>query len=265
MLAGARRLAMPLVLGLAGALASLTATAADDANGPCRDVTHLGDDYWVCSFEPARHRVTMHAADAEGRPYRRLGNLERALGPALMSVNGGMYRRDLSPLGLYVEEGTEQRPLVEGDGYGNFHLLPNGVFHVSEGEDGQRYGVTETLAYRDAPPADVRFATQSGPMLVIDGALHPRFLPTSDSLKVRNGVGVDADGHVHFAISRGRVRFHDFGTLFRDRLETPNALYLDGTISAFEAGERRRTTFMPIGPIIRVTERETDELEGGEG
>ena len=111
----------------------------------------------------------------------------------------------------------------------------------------QRFGVTETLAYRADPPDGVAYATQSGPMLVIDGALHPRFLPGSDSLKVRNGVGVSADGRVHFAISEGRVRFHDFGTLFRDVLDAPDALFLDGTISAFQAGPRRRATFMPLG------------------
>ena len=259
--------ALALVRGLARALRHLAVPAFLLGAGPaladeaCRDVTHRGEDYWVCSFSPAEARVTMHLRGEDGEPYRRIGNATRALGPALMSMNGGMYRRSLSPVGLYVEGGEEREALVVRDGWGNFHLLPNGVFHVSEGEGeggAQTFGVTETTAY-EADPPDAAFATQSGPMLVIDGALHPRFLPRSDSLKVRNGVGVSADGRVHFAISRGRVRFHDFGTLFRDRLETPNALFLDGTISAFEAGRRRRSTFMPIGPIIRVTARGDDD------
>ena len=236
---------------------------------PCRDVQHLGERYEVCSFDPAFVRVSMHLYDPGGVPYRGLRNLRRSLGEPLMAMNGGMYRDDLSPVGLYVERGEEVAPIVLNDGWGNFHLLPNGVFHVSEGKDGaQTLGVTESRAFAADPPPNVVHATQSGPMLVIDGALHPRFLPRSDSLKLRNGVGVSADGHVHFAISVGRVRFHDFGTLFRDVLQTPNALFLDGTISAFEAGNRRRFTFAPLGPMIRVTAREeeagADEAEESE-
>ena len=241
--------ALPLLVGL-------LAGAAPPA---CRDVEHLGERYEVCSFDPAEVRVTMHLYDPAGAPYRGLRNLRRALGVPLMAMNGGMYRDDLSPVGLYVEGGNELEPIVLNDGWGNFHLLPNGVFHVSRQEDGaQRFGVTESRAFAADPPENVAYATQSGPMLVIDGALHPRFLPRSDSLKLRNGVGVSEDGRVHFAISAGRVRFHDFGTLFRDVLKTPNALFLDGTISAFEAGERRRLTFAPLGPMIRVTARDAD-------
>ena len=249
--------ALPLLAGLLAAAAPAPA---------CRDVKHKGEHYEVCSFDPVTARVTLHLRDAEGVPYGGLRALRGALGVPLMAMNGGMYHDDLSPVGLYVERGEEVAPIVLNDGWGNFHLLPNGVFHVSEGPDGlQLFGVTESRAFEADPPEGLRYATQSGPMLVIDGALHPRFLSRSNSLKLRNGVGVSADGRVHFAISAGRVRFHDFATLFRDALGTPNALFLDGTISAFEAGSRRRFTFAPLGPIIRVTARpDADEARPNE-
>lgn len=245
--------AVLITLGVSG-LAS--ANAAEDA--ACRDVTHLEDRYTVCSFSPDTHEVSLHLRGENGEPMGSLRALERDIGPFEMAMNAGMYRNDLSALGLYVEAGEEQERLITSDGRGNFHLLPNGVFHVSLGDDGtQRFGVTETRAFARSRPANLVHATQSGPMLVIDGALHPRFLPASNSLKVRNGVGVSADGRVHFAISRGVVRFHDFATLFRDVLETPNALFLDGTISAFRAGTRRQGGWRPIGPMVAVRPRES--------
>jgi hypothetical protein len=48
------------------------------------------------------------------------------------------------------------------------------------------------------------------------------------SLKARTGVGVRADGKVIFAISEEAVSFDAFARLFRDALNCPNALFLDG-------------------------------------
>ena len=96
-------------------------------------------------------------------------------------------------------------------------------------------------------------ASQSGPMLVIDGALHPRFIPNSDSLNIRNGVGVTADGLLVAAISNRRVNFHRFARLFRDVLKTPNALFLDGTVSRLYApGLKRQDLGFPMGPMLGV-------------
>jgi uncharacterized protein YigE (DUF2233 family) len=219
----------------------------------CRTVSHLGADYSVCSYQTADVMVRTHRVDENDRPYRRLSRLERSLTePPLMLMNGGMYQDDLTAVGLYVENGVKQQHLSTKDGWGNFHLLPNGVFWGKGG----KVHVTETGAYQRINPAP-DFATQSGPMLVIEGKLHPRFIPGSDSLKIRNGVGVSADGStVHFAMSHGRVNFHDFGTLFRDELEAPNALFLDGTVSEMRAqGLNRGSSWRYLGPMISVTKR----------
>jgi len=111
--------------------------------------------------------------------------------------------------------------------------------------------VIESRAYAADPPA-CRHATQSGPMLVIDGALHPRFLAESTSLNIRNGVGVDATGtRAYFAISNDMVNFHQFGRFFRDYLGVANALYLDGRVSRLYAPDYGRNDFgFWLGPIL---------------
>ena len=109
---------------------------------------------------------------------------------------------------------------------------------------------TEAFAKAGLSPLE---ATQSGPMLVIDGQVHPRFLPDATSLQIRNGVGALRDGRVAFAISNDPVRFHDFATLFRDRLQSRNALFLDGSISSLYAPEIRwHDRDAVMGTIIAV-------------
>lgn len=90
-------------------------------------------------------------------------------------------------------------------------------------------------------------------MLVVNGKIHPRFLKDSDSLKRRNGAGVTRDGEAVFVLSDSPVRFHDFAAFFRDELKTPNALYLDGTISRLYAPALgRNDPGAAMGPIVGV-------------
>ena len=164
----------------------------------------------------------------------------------LFAMNAGMYHRDRSPVGLYVEDGVELAPLSTPAGPGNFGMLPNGVFSVR----------TDGSFHVDATPdyggTDTRHATQSGPMLVIDGSLHPRFLPGSTSLKIRNGVGVRPDGTALFALSEAPLNFHSFARLFRDELGAPDALYLDGTISRLHIRAERSDGGLRMGPVVGV-------------
>jgi uncharacterized protein YigE (DUF2233 family) len=162
-------------------------------------------------------------------------------------MNAGMYHQDRSPVGLLVEGGVERAPIVTAAGPGNFGMRPNGVFCVTEAG----FAVVESRAFAADPPA-CRHASQSGPMLVIDGDLHPRFLPDSDSRFVRNGVGVSADGaRAVFAISDAPVTFHEFARLFRDALGLPDALYFDGQISRlFAPGLGRDDWGFAMGPIV---------------
>lgn len=248
---------------LAALLASLWPLAASavqpgqaaPATGPCRDISYQGRGYTIC---------TVHAGDdlriwqntADGTPYGSFERIDAALksgGEHLaFAMNAGMYHPDRQPVGLTVIDGKEVHGIVTAAGPGNFGMLPNGVFCIKD----KGFAVIESRTYAKAPPA-CRFATQSGPMLVIDGALHPRFQAESDSVHIRNGVGVSADGRTAiFAISNEAVSFHDFASLFLDDLKTPNALYLDGSISRLDApGLSREDIGFPLGPVVGLVVR----------
>ncbi len=222
----------------------------------CRDLGFEGAAYIVCEIDPRTYDIGLARLDAQGRPYGSVKAYAKAMADAgravLLAMNAGMYHKDLSPVGLYVEAGSRQAPLNTADSEGNFFLKPNGVFFI--GKDGKA-GVLESTAYARANP-DVSYATQSGPMLVIDGQLHPRFEENGASRYIRNGVGVRADGTVVLAISRTMASLGSFGRLFRDALGCPNALFLDGAVSALSNGSRMLVGGdFPAGPILTVRTR----------
>lgn len=211
--------------------------------------------------------------DASGAPYGEFDALSAALaekGETLrFAMNAGMYREDRSPVGLYVERGEALRGVNQADCDGNFCLKPNGIFWI--GGDQRRAHVAETDAYlKRAPQTGAVYATQSGPMLVIDGAIHPKFNPASESKKYRNGVGVRTDDEsserVVFVISDSPVTLYAFARFFRDRLKTQNALYLDGSISRLYAPElNRNDDGARMGPIVGVVAAKADGHASKEG
>ena len=164
-----------------------------------------------------------------------------------------MFDPALKPVGLYVEHGRELVHVNTLSGYGNFHMKPNGIFYIS----GDRAAIAETRAFlKQRPQTDL--ATQSWSMLVINGRLHPRFDRRGTSLKTRNGVGVRADGKVVFAISQGEVSFDAFARLFRDGLNCPNALFLDGGSASnlYAPSLNRHGNIVSLGPmLVAVFER----------
>ena len=233
-------------------LTALALLSGEAAAGPCERVEFDGAPFTVCRAAPGSDvRLFLDAPDGTllggfDPVDARLAGEGKRLAAAM---NGGMYHRDRSPVGLYLERGDQRMGLVTGDGPGNFGLLPNGVLCISEG-----FSIHESRAYeREAP--DCRYATQSGPMLVIDGALHPRFKEGSDSLHLRNGAGIGPDGSLLLAISDVPVNFHHFARLFRDGLGARDALFLDGKVSRLHApGIGRSDIGLPLGPILGIVE-----------
>ncbi|MEA3278089.1 MAG: phosphodiester glycosidase family protein [Pseudomonadota bacterium] len=161
-------------------------------------------------------------------------DVEEQGGELVFAVNGGIYSKQFTPLGLYIENGRRYFQLNKGRGGGNFFLKPNGVFYVTE----KGAGVVDTEKYK--PNRKVLNAVQSGPMLVTEGNVHPRFIKGYHSKHIRNGVGADREGRVVFAISNMPVNFYDFASFFKDALQCPNALYLDGKISTMYLPELSR-------------------------
>jgi uncharacterized protein YigE (DUF2233 family) len=242
------------MIRLAACLLIFCAAAAQGAQ--CRKETYQGNNYTLCVVDMTREDLRLFLWDENNTAYGHFGNIATALnrqGKRLgFAMNAGMYHEDRSPVGQYIENGDEQRGVISNAGPGNFGLLPNGILCLRH----QRADVIETLRYLAQEPM-CDSATQSGPMLVIEGALHPRFLQNSTSKYIRNGVGTSADGkQAVFVISDNTVNFYAFAQFFRDFLKLPNALYLDGNVSRMRAPDLGRDDagFSALGPIIGVVQ-----------
>jgi uncharacterized protein YigE (DUF2233 family) len=240
-------------LGLALFVFLIPAVAPHAESAPCQPVTYEHSEYTVCEVDLRRQSVRLFWKKPDGHLYGYLSSLPRALGNhsgrLLFATNGGMYHPDNSPVGLYVEKGRELVRANTSAGPGNFHMRPNGVFYVT----GEVAGVLETRSFIKQRP-QVDFATQSGPMLVIDGEIHARFVRYGGSRKYRVGVGSRDPSLVVFAVSESEVSFGEFARLFRDKLRCKNALFLDGgsATSFYSPVLGRNSNFLPLGPIIGV-------------
>ena len=217
----------------------------------CKVTKFQGASFTICRYDAKTQHIRTYLNDLNGKPYANFAKLKAGLGvqgkTLIFAMNGGMYHDDRSAVGLYIEGGKQYQNINTNKGPGNFHMLPNGVFYMGH----QSAGVVESSYYLRANIA-MSYATQSGPMLVIGGKLHPKFGKNSKSKNIRNGVGVKGD-IVTFVISNDKVNFHTFASLFKDHLNIDNALYLDGVVSKIYAPELARNDFgLPMGPIIAV-------------
>lgn len=191
----------------------------------------------------------------EGNPFLNFENLKTHLESQkkelIFATNGGMYTPASTPVGLYIENGVQTKSLVTSNGKGNFHLMPNGVFYIdTEG----KAGVLETMAYASAK-IEAKYATQSGPLLLINGKIHPKFNDGSPNKYVRSGIGITATGEVVMVISEKPVNFYTFALFFKEKFGCKDALYLDGAISKMYLPEQGRMDIRgKFSSIIAVTE-----------
>lgn len=209
--------------------------------------------YTVVRVDTARQQLALYWQDDQGRPLRRLDRLAAWLqsqGKTLaVGMNAGMYHADARPVGLLVIDGREIAPLNLDNGQGNFFLKPNGVFLI----DAHGPRVVDAVDYA-ASHEGVRLATQSGPLLLKHGEIHPAFSPNSASRYIRNGVCA-LGAEVLLVISDTPVTLHEFARHFRDELHCRDALYLDGAISSLYApGLGRNGQLKDLGPLIGVLE-----------
>lgn len=238
------------VLVLASVGSGARAAASDD---PCRPLRFAEASYVVCTVDLRRYEIRLFWKSPDGEVVGSFSRLNKATegSRVVFAMNAGMYHEDRSPVGLYVENGRELKKANTANGPGNFHLKPNGVFFVA----GQTAGVLESGRFLKQRPK-VEYATQSGPMLVINGRIHPKISEQGISRKIRNGVGIRDRHTAVFAISDEPVTFGAFARLFRDELGAANALFLDGSVSSLYApGLQRADSLLPMGPIVGALPR----------
>ena len=222
--------------GLSVAAIALAATAALTQPGrteTCNRQTFESTNYIICDAKTDGTGLHLFWKNSDDEPYRNFWKIADAAatrGETLVfALNAGMYQPDFSPMGLYVENGRELRPAsktapVRGSGpVPNFYKKPNGIFYL--GDKGAEILPTGRFLKQKIKP---QLATQSGPMLVIRDRINPIFIVGSTDKTRRSGVGICSGGTIRFAVSEDAVNFHDFAKLFRDHLQCPNALFLDG-------------------------------------
>ncbi|MEM1218973.1 MAG: phosphodiester glycosidase family protein [Bacteroidota bacterium] len=190
----------------------------------------LFDGYIV---DPKQENIQFYHLD-EGKKIETIQQLKKVVeagGKQLaFATNGGIFKKNLNPEGLYKEDGQELFPLNLSDGPANFtnfySIEPNGVFFL---EKNGTAGVCKREDFNTYAGRAFN-ATQSGPMLVIDGKVNNELKPGSPNKNLRSGVGVTEAGKVVFIISKNASNFYNFASIFK-YYGCQNALYLDGAIS----------------------------------
>ncbi|AZI34436.1 hypothetical protein EIB73_06100 [Kaistella carnis] len=214
------------------------------------------DDQFVYYIvDTKKQEIILYWKDNKKNNFKSIQNLknwvEKDNKRLVFAMNGGMYKQDNSPQGLFIENKRQITPLDTTNGNGNFYLKPNGVFYIT----------MDNLpaicnASKLSNKLNIKYATQSGPMLVINGQIHSAFKEGSTNLNIRNGVGILPDNKVVFIMSKSEINFYDFANYFKS-LGCKNALYLDGLVSrTYLPEEDWVQTDGNFGVIIGVT---TDE------
>ncbi|MTG98925.1 phosphodiester glycosidase family protein [Myroides albus] len=210
-------------------------------------------DYVIYHCDPTKEHIKMYWKDEQGERIRSLGKLKEVSenrGEELVfAMNGGMFEPNYTPKGLYIENYQLLQSLdTLKEGKGNFYLQPNGVFYLTRDNQAK---VVSTSAYSHNTP--IKYATQSGPILLLNSEINTVFTPGSVNLNIRNGVGVKENGEVVFAMSKEKVNFYDFAKLFKE-LGCTDALYLDGFVSrAYLPSKEWEQTDGDFGVIIAVS------------
>lgn len=188
----------------------------------------------------------------QGIAFKKFSHVQKAYPKCKISfaMNAGMYHANFSPVGLYIEQFKQLSALNSNTNqFGNFFLQPNGVVAWNKNK-----AVLLTTQQYAQSNFQAEYATQSGPMLVMNREINPIFKSNSDSLKIRNGVGIK-NNQLYFVISRGKINFYHFADIFKTQLKVDQALYLDGTVSsAFIPQVKRHDQIYDLGPMFIYSE-----------
>ena len=213
---------------------------------------YTDNSFVIYKVDTKKQDLKLFLKDENGQNFGSIENLklwiEKKNLKLNFAMNGGMYKKDYSPQGLYIEKKKNVVPLDMTKAAGNFYLKPNGVFYLTTDNTAK---ICTTELFRNN--GKIKYATQSGPMLLIDGKIHSDFKEGSSNLNIRNGVGILPDGKVVFVLSKKEINFYDFANYFKS-LGCKNALYLDGFVSrAYVPSENWIQTDGNFGVLFAVT------------
>lgn len=185
-------------------------------------------DFLVYKVNPKLQQLKLFWKDDNNKPFKSILNLKNWLETRnkklVFATNAGMYQVDNSPLGLYIEERKQITPLNVRNAKGNFYWKPNGVLYIDTDNNAI---VCNTEKFVNN--GKIKYATQSGPMLVFDGKIHPEFKKGSTNINIRNGVGILPNNELVFVMSKKEMNLYDFATYFKDA-GCKSALSFDGFV-----------------------------------
>ncbi len=221
----------------------------------CNDKLESEKDYVIFEVNPKTEHIQFYWKDDSSQVIKSLNNLKKYVESKnetlKFAMNGGMFEVNNIPKGLYIENCKILNKIDTSNGNGNFYLQPNGVFFITKNNQPK---IVETQKFRYN--SNIEYATQSGPMLLINGNLNPIFQEQSKNFNIRNGVGILENGNVVFVMSKNEVNFYNFALLFKE-LGCKNALYLDGFVSRTYLPEKNWVQEDgDFGVMIGVTESE---------
>ncbi|MDW9379937.1 phosphodiester glycosidase family protein [Chryseobacterium sp. JV558] len=195
----------------------------------CKEKAKDDNRFITYQVNPEKQNIQMYWKNDNGELLKSLDRLNQNVQfkneKLIFAMNGGMFEPDNAPKGLYIEDFKILKSTDTLQGNGNFYLQPNGVFYLTQNNQA---GIVETKKFRYNKA--IRYATQSGPMLITNGKINPIFEENSKNLNIRNGVGILENGDLIFVMSKKEVNFYTLAEFFKNS-GCKEALYLDGYVS----------------------------------
>lgn len=195
----------------------------------CEKTKQINPDFIIYSADMKKDKIEFFWKNNQHQPFKSIENLKNYINTKnqdlKFAMNGGMFVENNIPKGLYIENFKMLHPIDTSSGEGNFYIKPNGIFYLTKSNIS---AVISTENFKAS--SDIKFATQSGPMLIINGKINSIFQKNSANLNIRNGVGILENGNPVFVMSKKDINFYNFASLFKS-LGCKNALYLDGFVS----------------------------------
>jgi len=188
------------------------------------------DSFLTYRVNPQKQNLQLYYKDDKGNVLGCIEYLQKWVETKnqqlVFAMNGGMYMEGGRPLGLFIQNYKTITPINKKSAKGaNFYAKPNGVFYI---DSNNVAAICKTEDFVNT--GNIKYATQSGPMLLFNGEIDTICNPNSTSIAIRNGVGILPDNEVIFVLTSKDVSFYEFMNYFK-RVGCKDALFFDGNVS----------------------------------